>query len=470
MLRAFSFYQNNELQMKHYIILLISFLITSYGWGQTRKQYPQKELAFHTNLLEAQKNLLMGRDDKAKEILSELQNEDRTRAVVDYYLYKVYMSGKNVEEAYRYIVAAHRKEKSNQAYLYQKAKLALEIKKYDAAVEAYRTLNELDPDNTEYFKGLINAHSASNNYNEALKVLDQHISQQGLSLDVGRQKVLLLQKQDDTAGVTKMFETLTDNYPSDVKLLEEYIAFVKKIGNRTKEDALYHKVLSIDPSHQDANLYLAKGIKEEPSTSSNSSGLDAILSNPNIAIEDKLLEASKALMFYDQNKDKTSLPSLQSSIATLAENNPSQPGVHSLMGDLYGMQKDYAQASKAYKKSLSLDRKRFKTWQKLMECYDQLGNTKALRSLAYDAIDFFPNQATAYLMYGKAVGGEEGIEYIEEGILVAGGIPDITSDLIAQKAILLTSSDPKMAKKLLQEALELNPDNTWARENLENLK
>lgn len=456
--------------MKHYIIILISFLITSFGWGQTQKQYPQKELTFHTKLLEAQKNLLMGREDKAKEVLTELQNEDRTRAVVDYYLYKVYMSEKNTDEAYRYIVAAHRKEKNNQAYLYQKAKLALEIKKYDVAIESYTALNALDTDNTEYFKGLIDAQHTTQNYAEALRLLDLRIEQRGLSPDLGRQKVGILLKRKNTEGAIKVYDALIDAYPNNIRLLEEYVDFLHKEGNLKKEDALYRKILSLDPNHANANLYLTKATKEEPSNSSKSMGLDAIISNPNITINDKLLEATKALMSYNQNKDETLLPSLQSSIASLVENNPSEPGVHSIMGDLKVLQKDYAQASTSYKKSLSLNRKTYNTWEKLMECYDQLGNTKALKELAYDAIDFFPNQATAYLMYGKTVGGEEGIEYIDEGILVAGGIPGITSELLLQKAILTKDRDPETAKELLQEALDLNSENSRARQILDNLK
>ena len=104
--------------------------------------------------------------------------------------------------------------------------------------------------------------------------------------------------------------------------------------------------------------------------------------------------------------------------------HPKEAKSYSLYGDVLmsaGRAKD---ASKAYEKTLNLNDRIYTVWEGLMEAYSEMKDEINLLRVATEALDFFPNKASAYMYYGRANTMNkdfvEAIDLLNEGLFVSG--------------------------------------------------
>lgn len=459
------FYTNKYTQWALVMMLAVGSL-------SAQDQVHQKEVDRQTQFIEAKKFLLIGRSDKAIDILEKLQKTNRKNAVIAYELYNLYLLDNNQEEALRHINRAVEYDGDNEAYLLKAARLSTDLGNYPESTTLYKKLVSMTPDNKGYNDDLAQSYIYQEANTKALEVYENIEKRQGKSYYTVSKKVEILDQMDRKEAAITELSSLLEVVPDDVGIMSSLAKRYIQQGNSSKAEALYQNILTIDKDHAEANMALAGNPDSPDNKAGYIKGLKPIIENSNIPVERKVNELSAFLESYKENKDQALLDAIVDLSESLKNTHPEDAQAYAMYGDVLTTKEAYPSAVEAYEKSLSKNDRKYSVWYKLMQAYDKAGMLKKLKARATEAIDYYPNQVTAYIMLARSEpSSSEALEYLDEAETIAGGNPTSTSEVLTEKAkCLLYMNKDQEAKVELQKAIDLDASNTQASEILSDVK
>lgn len=382
----------------------------------------EKEAANQKKFIEADASLFLGDYETAIEKYREIYNEDRTNDAVAYNMARAYAGMGNIESADKYIKVAIKLVPSNKWYRLLHANLMRDEQRHSEALDSYAWLANEEPDNRYFVENYAFTLLTLERPDEALQVIDAWEDREGVSEVFSRKKFEIYDAQGKSNAAALELQKLASAYKNDTRLWNNLASYLVKTGDKEKAKTAYDHILSIEPKNADAKIKRAQ--LDEKNGNSNSAQFMAIMEDENINSDDKVIVLIPLLEKVVMKKDSADLTTLLLACQSLQGQYPKNAKVNAIYGDALFHSSQYKEAIVAYKNTIQVNNKVYPTWANLMHAQARIDAYKDLEKTAYDAIDLFPNQVSAYYYYGIAAAANGNFSdadgYLSEAYMIAG--------------------------------------------------
>ncbi|MFM2394569.1 MAG: hypothetical protein RLZZ546_2551 [Bacteroidota bacterium] len=423
----------------------------------------------------AQREILVGREDKGLKIYEELYRENRTNPTIAFELAKIYKRQKNEVLVEKYAKIAIDNSNGNEWYTSFYADYLMSMKKISESAILYGKLIQINPNKKEYYHSQAECYKLEKKKLEFLNVYNLMERNLGPMNEINKSKFEYFESENDFANASKEIDALISRNPSDKQYLKAKARLL--IKNQKNEDAVsvYKKILTIDESDTDANLaILSKGDNNEKPNAYLMSLLP-VISNEKLNIDVKIAELLpyvKNLINGNNVEEKNAIIEV---VNKLMLTHPNDAKALALYGDVLMNTGDIDGAIVNYEKTIKLNNKIYPIWEQLMIAHNEKMDYPSLYSTTNKALDLYPNQAMVYYYQSLANIGmnktDEAIASLEEGKLVSGGNKTNLSKIATAFAkVHLIKKDFSKAQIYIEEALLLSENkNSFAYEILGDL-
>lgn len=445
------------------ILLLINSLLV-LAQEELKPQLTEVTVNLEEAFLNAQKELIVGKQEKAIELFENLYKENRSDAGIAYELAKIYYAKKDLVLAEKYGKIAYDNTKDNIWVMEFYADFLLQNHRPQDAYQIFQKLITLNPTGLKYYQNSVDALLLQNKPADALVVYDLMEKNNGPSTEVYLSRMELYEKIGNNTSAIQQIDKLIVANPNDITFLKTKARFYTRQNQVDKAIEIYKKILELDPQDTDSNLaILSKGeAKDKPNAYLNA--LIPIISNPSIHIDAKVKELIPYVKNLADGNLKNETQALKDIGDKLVLAHPDEAKAYSIYGDILYYAGDIDQAIVKYEKTIALNNKVFAVWEQLMYAYYDVMDYQNLYKLSSKAIDMFPNQAINY--YFNALANiyfkknlEEAKSIAEEGKIVSGGniliLNQINSSLAA---VYISKKDFDNAKNILDETMKNGGD------------
>jgi tetratricopeptide (TPR) repeat protein len=451
-------------------LLFFFVFVSSFLNAQEPFQYTEAQIAVQDKYVEAKKYMLIGRFEKAQEILTELYKEDRNNAAISMELSKVYSYMEDPYSEHKFAQKANGSDPNNEYVLANYAAICMEQEKFDEALPLLKSLVTIQPNNEEYTDELATVYLQSNNSNEAIAAYNAIESRIGVTENVSRRKYEIYEILGKDKEALEELIKVSAAYPYEIRYMHNIATYYIKLGKEEKAQDVYTKILKVDINDAEANraITLAKTSGGDDNTYLRS--LTPVIENEMIPVDRKILELVPFVDQLNQKYDQEladALVMLSGRIATIHVN---EAKAHALKGDILMSTANVKGAAKAYEKTISLNDNVYSVWEGLLEAYTETGDIVKMKKAATEALDLFPNKPSAYMYYGRAytLSNEAGeaIDLLEEGLLVSGRDVTGKSNIYAElgRAYLASKNLAKANENIVKSLALSNNQNGLALE------
>jgi len=423
----------------------------AYSQGEMVR-YTEAQIAVQDKYVEAKKYVLIGRFEKAEEILSNLYKEDRNNAAIAMELSKVYSYLDDPYNQLKYAEKSYQNASSNEYVVANYAKICMDQQKYDSAIEALTKLVKSAPKNEEYTDHLATAYLNIDDASSAIKAYNAIEANIGITENVSRRKYEIYEILGNDKDALNELIKLADTYPYQVRYMHNVASYYTKIGKAKKALEVYRKILAVDVNDPEANIAITTASTGEGDDNNYLRSLAPLIENKTIPVDRKVLELVPYVDQLNKKYDQELADALVMLSDKISLNHPSEAKAHALKGDILMASGNIKGAAKAYEKTISINDKIFSVWEGWMEALAKTEDHAKLKSVATDVLDLFPNKPSAYMHYGRAHtlsnDATEAIDLLQEGLMVSG------KDIYSKSNIQAELGRAYAAKKDYDKALE----------------
>lgn len=412
--------------MRIQLILFISLIITSSGYGQIVEgvTYSEDEIAIQDKFVEAKKYTLIGRFEKSEEILKQLYNDDRKNPAIAMELSKVYGYLEDPYNEYKYAKTAFDNDSENEYVTVNFANICIDQEKYSEAIPALQQLVSKNKTSEIYTDKLATAYLQSNNAKAALAAYASLESIIGVTENVSRRQYEIYEILGKQEKALNELEKLSNAFPSEIRFMHNLASYYLKLGKDQKAIDIYHKILEIDINDAAANMAITAASAGKGDDNNYLRSLSPIIENKSIPVDRKILELVPYVEQLNTDYDQELSDALIMLSDKITVIHPKEAKSYALFGDILLASNRPKDAAKAYEKTLSINDKVYLVWEGLMEAYTENKDYQNLLKVATEALDLYPNKASAYMYYGRAntfTGNySEAIDILNEGTFVSG--------------------------------------------------
>lgn len=350
--------------------------------------------------IEANKQKLLGNIEEAGRLFNKCLEINPSDDASMYELAKIKIGQNSPDEALELLEKATFVDPSNEYYQVLYASLLLSLDRYSEASKVFRKLTEANPFNLDYYNQLAISYLYDGKTDDAIKVYNDLESKIGVTEEISMKKysIYVQAKKIDKAQIE--IENLIKQFPGESK----YYAILAELylDNGMNEKALetYNKILEIDPGNPYIHVSLADYYKKNGDAIRSFEELKAGFSNPNLDIDTKiqiLLNYYTITEIYSDLKEQAF--ELSEILITV---HAADPKSWSMYGDFLYQDKKYAEARDVFRKVISIDSSKYLVWEQLLFAESQLEDQDAVLSESTLAIELFPEQPLPYLFAGGA--------------------------------------------------------------------
>ncbi len=446
-------------------VLFVALFVSTLAMGQIGERYDEEEIQTQGKFIEAKGLLLQSKYDKAIDILKDIIRDDDSRHTVDYELARAYQLSGDQELSKKYIDQALLLEPQNETYLifltdhYKRSML------YDEVISSLDQLILLQPRNNLYYEQKADAQMAMKLSGAALETYRQMESVTGVTPISVKRKFDIYNMLDDKVGAEKELKKLVNDNPGSIEHMESLAKFYKQTDQHAKSIKVYKEILELEPSHSLASHEVRSASMSSENV--NTGNLLSFINSPKFPIEEKI----KALIPHIESvgimSDDKAKSDLNGAVDILTQQHPRDPRCHAIRGDVSYRLENYSKAAGSYIATLDIDISVYDVWNNLLSCYEQLEDAKKRSMAASDAIDYFPNEVSAYLQKADALIDlkeyNEASEHIDMADIISGNNPRLTTGVALTRHRLMTATSAsedsqKLLQNLLAEKMNIFPD------------
>ena len=445
------------------LLLVLIYSTTSLGQIVEGVTYTEEEIAVQDKFVEAKKYTLIGRFEKAEEILKKLYNDDRKNAAIAMELSKVYGYMEDPYNAFRFAETAFKNDPNSEYVKLNYANICMEQEKFEDAIPPLQQLVAENKSSEKYTDQLATAYLQANNATAALAAYNAIEKEIGINENISRRKFEIYEILGKTKEALKELENLSNAFPNEVRYLNNLASYYDKLGKQDKALNVYKRVLEIDINNAAANLAITTASTGDGDDNTYLRSLAPVIENKSIQVDRKILE----LVPYVEQLNTAFDQELADALIMLADKitviHPKEAKSHALNGDVLLASNRPKDAAKSYEKTLTIKDNVYPVWEGLMEAYTETKDNQNLLRVATEALDLFPNKASAYMYYGRAntftKNHDEAIDLLNEGLLVSGKDVYHKSNILAELARAYAAmGDMETAEKHIVNSLTISED------------
>ena len=421
-----------------------------------------KQVEMETRFIDANRERILGNYDKAIPMYEEILKEDQENHAAAYELARIYSIQEAYDKSVHYAENAMEMDPSNTWYKEFLAEVYQKAGNYREAAALYQELVRQHPDNAAYYYEWAFQLVRANEIQEAVRVYDQLERRIGVTEELIRRKHALYMGTGDVRRAGRELERLIEAFPGNVEYQYLMAAFYQETGQADKADEVYRYILQLDPGEAKARLALAG---EAPSGSNELQYLNSlrpIFQDPGVDIDLKVKKLLPIIRQVADTGDRDLGEAALPLTLLLEEQHPGEAKAYAASADLLYYLGRRREAIAKYEKTLQLDDTVFSVWEQLLYAYREEGDYEQLLETAEEAMDYFPNQAVAYWLYGVAAHelgkDREALSALDQALLMSGSDERMTFNVQAQLGSVYGAlGQAGRSDAAFEAALRLNP-------------
>ncbi|MCC6724613.1 MAG: tetratricopeptide repeat protein [Saprospiraceae bacterium] len=448
------------------LLLLASFTI----WAQDEGLQIPQETQVGQLFMDGNREKLLGNWEKAAAKFKEVLDKSPKNDAAAYELARVYEALKDTDKALTNARYAVEWNPGNPWYKYYLAELYQKLDKDKEAADLYAQLVKADPHNEGYYFKWAYYLVRASQPAEAIKVYDQLEKMIGINEETTRHKQTLYLGMGDYKKAGKEVQDLINRFPKNVEYRHLLATLYDQTGEKAKATATYQEILKLDPEDARAKIALAddsKGVDDLKFLNS----LRPVFENPNTEIDTKIKEIIPYVTRLAETNDKSLGNSLLALTSLLATVHPNVAKSHSVLGDVYYHSGQPEKALEAYQRCLELDHNVWAVWEQVLYIYFDKKDYQNLVKTSEEALDLFPNQASAYYFNGLGYNGlhkpNDALSALQQAFVMTAKNPPLRFNVLKETAEShYQLKKYPQAEKSLNEALQLNAKDPAALERM----
>lgn len=446
-----------------FMVLFFSSLSFSSFAQKTQVRISETEVNIQKIYIEANKEKLLGNDQDAIILFSEVIRKQPNNDAAAYELGKLYTKTGNKEKALSYAKKSMELAPDNIWYATKYAEILAENNSYDEAAAIFEGLTEIYPEQPEFYFEQAYMLVKANKTTEAIKIYEVIEEKIGVEERTSKRKYALYLMDGKTKKAEAELLKLTKTYPTDVSFLQILAEFYEQYGKKEDAKKTYQSILKLDPEDAVANLALAETIKASGNEGQYLTALEELFKKPEVSLDLKIKELvpyiRKMPEFKNQSVVRQQILDLGE---TLTAVHTTEAKAFSVYGDLLYHADENEKALAAYEKTLKLDPSVFMVWEQMMTILADLGQGEKLLKTAEEAMDLYPNQAVVYLMSGRGQALQKNhsaaVSDLEQALMMSARDKAMKNQIYAElgKSYFFLK-EYKKSDNAFEMALEINP-------------
>ncbi|MDX1939163.1 MAG: tetratricopeptide repeat protein [Saprospiraceae bacterium] len=445
---------------KYIFLLVVLTLLTNLSLFA--QQVSEKEVALQEKFIDASREHLLGRYEKAATIYEEILKTAPNNDAAAYELSRVYDAQNNGEKALRYIRIAIEAAPDNHWYRRFLADLYQKQNKNKDAADVYGELTKKDPTNEEYYYTWAYFLVKANEINAALKVYDDFEKRIGINEEVIRRKHSLYVGMGNNRKAAEELQRLINAFPKSIEYRHLLASFYEQIGEQNLALKVYKETLKIDPDDSRSVMALAGTPGRQSDEIQYLRSLQPIFEKPDIHIDLKIEKLMPFIAKVADSGDKAIANAALELTQILETLHPQEAKAFAASADLLYYSGEPMKALEKYKKTLELDDTVFLVWEQLLNILRESKDYGSLQKYSEKAMDLFPNKAQVYYLNGIANvelnRPNDALNSLEQATLMAGSNGNLLFEIQIQKGLVFNILKRYDASnEAFEQALKLNP-------------
>ncbi len=420
--------------MTKYIFPFFLLFISSNAMAQFGMT-TEKEIDIEAIFIEGNREKLLGNWEKAISKFEEVLSKDRNNAAAAYELARVYEANKDLENAEKYAEKAVEWEGTNEWFRMYLAEVYQKNTKDKLAAQQFEELVKLQPNNEEFYMKWAYYLVRNSQPLEAIQVYDELEKKVGMHEEVVRHKHTLYLGMGNHKAAAFELEKLITKFPDNISYQHLLGTFYEQIDEKNKAKDVYRNILKKNPNDARAQIALAEDAKGNDDIRFLNS-LKPIFEDPKVDIDTKIKEIFPYVNELAATGDKNLGSTLMALTSLLETIHSDDAKSHSVLADVLYYTGQHDRALEQYKKTIELDDTKWPVWEQLLYIYADKKDHKKLIEASENALDIFPNQATAYYLNGAGYNG-------------TGEYQQALSSL--QQALIMSSRNDRLRYQILNE-------------------
>ncbi|MBI1225803.1 MAG: tetratricopeptide repeat protein [Bacteroidetes bacterium] len=420
----------------------------------------ESESKVEATFIEGNLEKLLGNWDKAVTKFKEVLEKDPKNAAASYELARAYEALKDTDKAVAAGKNAVEWDPANPWFKYYLADLYQKIDRDKDAAELYSQLVKLDPHNEGYYFKWAYYLVRASQPADAIKVYDQLEKMIGINEETTRHKQTLYLGMGEYKKAGKELKELIDRFPNNIEYRYLLANFYDQTGEKEKATAAYQEILKINPNDARAKIALADDNKGSDDIKF-LNALRTVFEDPNTDIDTKIKEIIPYVARLAETGDKNLGNSLLALTSLLETVHPNVAKSHSVLGDVLFYNDQPDRALEQYKKCLELDHNVWAVWEQVLFIYSDKKDYQNLVKTSEEALDLFPNQATAHYFNGLGYNGlrkpNDALTSFQQALIMSAKNPPLRFNVLRETAeSYYQLKKYTQAENSLAEAMKLN--------------
>lgn len=336
----------------------------------------------------------------AKEFNLALAQIPRNHEVM-YQLANIYFKDKKIDEAVHWAELA---VKNNPGYNFwyggQLAQIYSTAGLYDKAAATFAFMIEKEPERKSLYEEAGNQLLNAKKPKEAVKYFEKSVSKFGPEEGICRKLENLYFDMGQPNDAVRIIKKLSDLDPSSIKLLGLLAETYTKANKINDAKAVYLKMLELDESNGYACFGLADVLRREGKNDESFYYLSKGFNDKNVNIQHKLKVISS--YYFLITKDEKSRNQAFELSKKLMETHPDDAMVYQVYSDMLVAVNNLSESREYLKKSLAIDGKDYRIWQKLFGLDVKSDNDKYLYEDSKAALELFTTQPGLFIIHSAA--------------------------------------------------------------------
>lgn len=421
-----------------------------------------------------------GKPMQAISVLTEVLNEDSNNVVAIKDLAKLYLETNQKKSAIKMFKKLDNFIYSNQEKVNNKnliAKLHVEFREYEEAIEQYQEILEIYPADIAVKKNLVDAYKMDSDYESAIEITEEILSLNvNDETNIWATKLLIdlysvindyekammyanMYKENPFSDQDKATENIA-KILMDTGQINESIDVLKNLTEKNPKDTEIKKTLARayeSNNDFDCAIEIYKKILDE-------AGVEEI---KEIHLNMSNLYSNWAMYLYHQGDTDACFKKFSLAVQYDVDN----PQIYYKLGAVNQLIKNYNQSISQYKKAIELDPANAGYYYSISECYEVIGNVYEQKEALLNCVKYDIKNSKAYFKLAVLYDTQRDMASAATFLQKAVSIDDNYIEAKYKLALLLENQgEVDTAIEMYESILKIDPLNESATNNLKMLK
>lgn len=397
------------------------------------------DVKYQTRFIEAKREALLGKTDKAIEMFKELVDDKPEMDAAWFELGRLHFAAEETATAIEDLRKAYAR-RSSEVYAAFLAELYQASGRHKDGAELYAGLLKKDPDNADFYLERAEFLVRAQDIKGAIATYNQLEDRIGVNLELSRFKHGLYLGQGDEKRAEKELLALVASKPENLQYRHMLAGYYTSQNDKARARDAYREILKLEPADVRAQLALQDAPSGKPSAGDDAQ-LMAMLGRTDVNIDLKVGKLLPLVQEVARTQDAKMGGRALNLAAELRRVHPDEAKAAAIVGDLYFHTGQLDMAAEAYRATLELDDSVYPVWEQLLATLYLDNQVTELRKYAEEALDIFPNRPGIYVHY--ALGEAFRANFAEAGSLL-------------DQAQLMTSGQPESASAIAELATAIS--------------